>query len=322
MLIRIFITLIFSVVLILEVNAGTGTSNFPFLRIMPDARIIGMGETYAGIYSNYFNPSGLSKAKEIEVSLSYLRYWMESNYGYIGISSKIGENQGIGGYIIYLDYGRFDQTAEDVNGLPDDSRSGGSYGAADIAVGLSYGMEISDRLSAGISGKIISERIDTDNLIGYGMDLGVLYSLPSGADIGIVLQNLGTKTKEKDLPLTLKAGLSIGMGLINPEDLVIAVDSSYLFESKKIIWNVGAEYLVMDMIFVRGGYKTGSEQESITYGIGFKVLIDKYLESRIDYAFVPSKDLESTHRISLSIGGGKISQSVKSRRVSHGKLNF
>ncbi|MFH1823903.1 MAG: PorV/PorQ family protein [Candidatus Firestonebacteria bacterium] len=305
MLMKIFITIILLCGMFLEAEAGNGTSNFQFLRLVPGARAVGMGEVSTGVnnnaYSSYFNPAGLSKTEETEVSLAYSKYWQEINYGYIGFSKNISEGQGVGGYIIYLDYGKMEQSAEDENGLYDSAKSGGSYGASDLAVGVSYGLELISGLSVGICGKIISGNIDTDNLTGYGIDLGMLYSLPSGADMGVALQNLGMKSKDKSLPLTLKAGTSISANVLSQSDLILAIDSSYLVESNKLIWNAGVEYSVLNMISVRVGYKTGSEQESITCGIGFKVPLGEDLESSIDYAFVPSKDLESTHRVSLNI---------------------
>jgi len=59
---------------------------------------------------------------------------------------------------------------------------------------------------------------------------------------------------------------------------------------------MGLELKFMDILFLRGGYKFGNEDDSFTAGagIGFPEI------GSIDYAFVPHAELGITHRISVS----------------------
>jgi hypothetical protein len=127
--------------------------------------------------------------------------------------------------------------------------------------------------------------------------------------LGATLQNIGTGIKYKSevdpMPTTWRCGMAYTVP-INQEqkglvalDVVKANDQDYRY-------NLGMEYWIADTVALRLGYKYGYDLESITAGCGFHWQIFE-----MDYAFGLVKDLNSTHKISLSLKLGGEEQVVK-----------
>ena len=293
-------------------GGNPGSSAFTFLRIGEGAKVVGMGEAYTAladdVNSIYWNPAGLGLVTDKEVTLSYLKYVVDVNSGYIGYSLPI-KGGGLGFGIIYLDYGKIKETTEDKptgEGLS-------YYRPSNIAVIAAYGHKINNKFNLGMSIKGIYEKIQDCTANGVAIDMGTLYKPPIIKDLTLAftVKNLGLQTKahieeKHDLPLVFDLGLGYGMDFC---PLKWGIDL-YKPQDGDFSVNIGWEYYWRNLISLRMGYrsrgedlKTDSSKDNLTgFCIGLGLNMKMY---QLDYAFVPFNELGDTHRISLGMKWGK-----------------
>ncbi len=170
---------------------------------------------------------------------------------------------------------------------------------------LSLGQKIKEEISAGLSLKIIHQKLANEKGLGVGVDVGALCkNYPRERfNLGIVLQNIGPKMKIYKEKFTLPAILKVGLAYRLPNDkLLLVCDLKKPYDNKASI-HLGLEYRVLESILLRGGFRykfDNLENEpltDLTCGVGFVIK-----DFKLDYAFVPYDKLEDTHRISLTRG--------------------
>jgi hypothetical protein len=209
--------------------------------------------------------------------------------------------------VLYLNYGSFKETDEFT--VP----SGRSFGAGDLALGISYSDYLEDRFTFGATLKYIHSRIDTYSASAIGLDLGLIYEAPFSSDLylGIALLNFGKSltayvhTKES-LPLTLKFGFSKKLAHlpltydVSFYDLNGAEDS-LLDRLKK--FSIGGEFALSRIFRLRLGYDNDLHQDLDTpsakfsgVSLGFGVIWRTY---RFDYSFSSYGDLDNAHRFGI-----------------------
>ena len=307
--------------------AEAGSSAFTFLRIGEGAKPAGMGEAYIAladdVNSIYWNPAGLGRVRQQEIMVSYLSYVVDINSGYFGyvLPTSVG---GLGIGVIYLDYGKIEETTED-NPVGE-----GYYRPHDMAVIASYGCKINSRFSLGMSMKGIYEKIQDYTANGVAVDLGTIYEVPVVRDlsIGFTVKNLGLQTKafieeKHDLPLLFDIGLGYSMF---SKSLRLGLDL-YKPQEGDFNVNVGGEYNWKGLAYLRTGYrsmgedlKTGSGKDSLTgFCVGLGLNMKMY---QMEYAFVPFNELGYTHRVSLGMKWGEIKVPTSKSQVPSQKTKI
>ncbi|MDD5688237.1 MAG: PorV/PorQ family protein [Elusimicrobia bacterium] len=292
-----------------KLEAGAGTTAMQFLKVGIGAKQEGMGGAQVAVAEDvnsvYWNPAGLGSVSATELSFMHLSLYEGINYEYLAIGHPVNESSTIGLQIMYLNYGSMDKTLEDVNGAYDAVGSVGTFGAKDIGGAISYGKQVDDTINVGGSLKMVNQKIDTNNASGFGLDLGVEYvPVKGGIQLGLAIQNIGGKVGSSSMPSNIKAGLGKKLSAFEGENnLTVAADVNYRLDNTGIKENIGMELMIAEMIGIRAGYKIGYDEETYTLGGGFKINGESSTFN-IDYAFVPTKDLGDTHRISLGIRFG------------------
>ncbi len=248
---------------------------------------MGMGEAMVAVDDDinalYFNPAGLAEIDR-EFSSCYQDGVLDSFYTSFAYSqsTKIG---GLGIRFGCLDGG--EAAVYEFNGS---ERSLNAQKDTYLQAGL--GRRLRENLKIGGGIKIISSKLAEEyDASGVGIDLGLLVK-KNGVNLGLSLQNMGTGLKYEDektpLPTTLRVG-----GAIIGKPIILALEGKKVF-GEKLILSVGGEYWYQDLLALRLGYKAGDTNQDITCGFGLR-----YKTFQFDYAFVPIKDLDSAHRISL-----------------------
>jgi hypothetical protein len=64
-----------------------------------------------------------------------------------------------------------------------------------LTAGLSYSNKMTDKISFGVTGKLISESIGTMKANAFAMDIGLQYHTEFGLDFGITMKNIGSEIK-------------------------------------------------------------------------------------------------------------------------------
>ncbi|MDD5688209.1 MAG: PorV/PorQ family protein [Elusimicrobia bacterium] len=310
MLSAVMLSVMFTcVTCISNAEAGVGSSTMQFLKLGVGAKQEGMGGAQAAVAEDvnsvYWNPAGLGSVSATELSFMHLSHFEGISYEYLAIGHPISEDSTIGLQIMYLNYGSIRKTLEDVYGAYDTAGSLGNYSAKDMGGAISYGKQVDETINIGGSLKMVSQKIDTDSASGFGLDLGAEYvPVKGGIQLGLAVQNIGGKVGSDSLPGNIKAGLGKKLSVFESENnLTIAADINYGLDTDSMRENIGMELLIAEMLSIRAGYKIGYDEESYTLGGGFKIAGESS-SFDMDYAFIPTKDLGDTHRISLGIRFG------------------
>ncbi|MFH1891542.1 MAG: PorV/PorQ family protein [Candidatus Zixiibacteriota bacterium] len=263
-------------------------------------------------------------AAKKEITLMHANYAPELAsdlyYEYLSYVQSLGDDWGtIGVNATFMSYGAIPRTLEANSAVVD------TFHAFDGALSLTYGANVSQGLSVGISAKIIYSKlsdqgsgaeIGSGTATAFAVDAGILYRTPiPKLTLGAALTNLGPNIAYIDaaqsdpLPRNLAVGLAYDL-LRNPYNKLTLIgevnkritdlNDGFSEELKEAIQNVGFEYWYGSFIALRAGYKN-DDVGSINYftvGAGLQ-----FRQLRFDFAYIPSSEtvpLANTLRISLT----------------------
>lgn len=225
------------------------TTAVPFLQIEPDSRAAGMGMTGVGVADNasalYWNPAGLAGQTGSEVSFTHAP-WLPAlgadlSYEYLAGKHTVDGIGTFAGHLTYLNLGEQERTDAQGNVL-------GTFKSYDLAVGASYGTNITETLSVGtglrliysnLAGGVEVEGQETRAGVAVGVDLGLLWS-PNVGDgkvephIGFNLANMGPSIQYSDseqadpIPTNLRFGGSVDVNLDDFNKITWALDLNKL----------------------------------------------------------------------------------------------
>ncbi|HEX7070961.1 MAG TPA: PorV/PorQ family protein, partial [Rhodothermales bacterium] len=135
-----------------------GTTAAEFLQIGVGARATAVGGAFVAAVDDasalYWNPAGLSNVAGGEVLVTHSEWLADVNFDYLGVSLAAGDFGTYGVSITMLSVPEMlVRTEERQDG------TGETFGATDLAVGLSAGRAITDRFAVGITAKFIQQRI-------------------------------------------------------------------------------------------------------------------------------------------------------------------
>lgn len=284
-----------------ELRAGdAGTSGFLFLRLGNGARASGMGEAFTAVADDatsvYWNPAGLASIEDVELNVTHSEWLMDIRFEQVSVVNEMfGGAAGLSFTGVY--YGSMDRYGDYPSIVND-----GTFSPYDLSVAAGYGMDVLPNLSAGVSAKLIYEKIDFESATGWAVDAGLIHrSMIEGLTLAASMLNLGPQVSfvsEKFYPpFQIRGGASYRydadwlMGsVILAADAVFPNDGDAKFHS-------GMEYTYRNMLAVRGGYKAGYYTQGATLGLGVR-----YRGLRFDYAFMPMDyEFGDSHRFSLSV---------------------
>jgi len=307
----------------------SGTSAANFMKIGVGSRPMAMGDaaiaTVASPEALFWNTAAMTRINDdFAVSFSTMDWLVETRNSYVAAAYKI---EGVGSFgmdLQYLDYGKIEETT-----VYDQDGTGRFLSASDLAVGLGYARELTDRFSFGVKVKFINQTIANASANAFAVDLGAVF-LTSFFDnsfrFAAALSNFGTKmqfkgedlsitysvpdnpgnkqipaelsTIEWDLPLLLRFGVS---DFILDNDQVSWLVAYDLFDSRdyKVRHNVGTEVGLYRMVYLRGGYKFNYDEVNYTAGFGldFQNIIDYKL--KLDYLFLDYGDFGILNQFTL-----------------------
>jgi hypothetical protein len=315
-------------------QSKVGTTTAQFLGIEPSARTAGMGNAGAalnqGIESVYFNPGAIGVLRQPAITFTHAFWFADISYDYVAGALPLHKWGTMFGSLTSLSSGDIDvRTVEQPLG------TGERYSVSETAIGLGYGLRLSDRFNAGVQVNYVRERIwhTTEDL--WTFSLGTVYRInESGLTLGSTLANIGTSghyegrdlaiqydpdpdnfgnnsalpafqwTDDFTVPLYFTVGLSYPWRVNEQSRFLFVADAMHPNDNSERV-NFGAEWTYRDLLALRAGWQTLFQDESElgpTFGAGLKNdfgLSDH--EFRLDYGWADHDRLEETHRISLVI---------------------
>lgn len=185
---------------------------FQFLQLPASSHAAGLGGDNISIIEDdaelsYHNPALLTNSSARMLGLNYMNYLHRTNILGAGYTIEIGKRSMLGLKAQYLDFGSMKNTDDEGNII-------GDFSAKDMLLMGTYSFDFSERLTGGVSGKLIYSNYEQVYSLALGVDLGLNYYNPDVMlSASIVARNLGGQIKTYDeihepLPFNLLVGIS------------------------------------------------------------------------------------------------------------------
>ena len=297
---KIFVVSLLFVSPALAVNENAGTSGAAFLQIGAGARPTAMGSAYVGIADDvnavYFNPAGLSFIAKPELMAMHTNWFEGMNYNF-------------GAFSYPTKFGAFALSVQTLNVADIERRDNaealtGDFDSTDSAYALSYAHIIGPELSLGITGRYITQKLDSASANTISGDIGLVKKfghLPFS--VGMAARHFGQEIefrKESDpLPFTIDAGF--GANLYR-DKLILSLDTK-MPRNNDITVGGGAEYNILlndeFKLSLRGGYNsaiTDADGNGMSFGGGIT-----FRHFAANAAWIPLGDLGNTLRYDLHV---------------------
>lgn len=241
-----------------QAAAQVGQSSVIFLLIEPDSRSAALGNTGVAraddANATFWNPAGLAFQRGTEVNFTHIN-WLPELSNDLALEQLYGKYHvdGIGtfgGQVTYFNLGEVE--VRDTDGVQVDQ-----YGAYEVAVGASYGVNLTDNLALGTGARFIYSKLAEGDVQGaeadagnaFGADLGLLYRTDpfdlggseSTFSAGFNLSNMGGTVTYIDpdqalpIPQNLRFGTALTVNFDEYNSLTITNDF------RKILTNVEYE---------------------------------------------------------------------------------
>lgn len=156
-------------------NTRFGGTSAVFLTLPADARGAALGGAFASLTSDisaaFYNPAGLALMGSNQAMFNYTSYVADTRHitGAIGWSLRGGE-WGLGLSISnfgFNDVPVYTEDAQDGNGE--------TYSVSNTAVGLTLALQFSDRFSAGVTPRFVTEQLGRASASTFTLDFGTTY---------------------------------------------------------------------------------------------------------------------------------------------------
>ena len=313
-------------------QSKTGTTIGDFLLIEPSARLAGMGNAGVsspeGLDAVYFNPAVIGLLHNYNVQFTHSAWLADIKYDYVAVSLPVGKWGSVATSLTSLNSGDID-----VRTVTQPLGTGERYSVSDVAIGVGYGRQITDRFSAGGRVTYLQETIWHTSLNTMVFDLGTLYQVSDhGLRIGASLSNFGTQgrfsgrdlaivydgdpnrygdngtlpaevyTDAFDVPTLFRVGLGMPFRLNPRTELKLAVDAFHPSDNTEGM-SAGAELEYARTLALRAGWQDAFQQDTevgLTLGCGVRGKLDVY-GYRVDYGWADHKWLGGTHRVSIGM---------------------
>lgn len=181
-------------------NTAYGTTSGEFLLLGSGARGAALGGAFAALTTDitalYHNPAGLAQLARPAVMVSSLRYIADTKYTWAGVAFPMGG----GSSAIGLSVGSFGFGDQPVYTVENPDGDGRVYSVSETFISGTYGKNFSDRFSAGVSLKFISDKLGSTSAGAFAFDFGTNFHASVGARplrVSFVIQNLGSTLKHQ-----------------------------------------------------------------------------------------------------------------------------
>jgi len=319
---------------VLFAQSKAGTTIAQFLKIEPSARAAALGNAGTSLYgeaaSLYYNPASLGRLEKIDAQFTYNKWLADINYNYAVVGVPL---QGIGTLAIQMT--SLNSGEMDVRTVEQPLGTGERFSVTNFALGLGYGMMLTDRVSVGLQMTYFQESIWHSSLTGFALNIGVQYQVEvDGLTIGAALMNFGPRAKyegrdayvnfdfdpkkygdndqlpaqlrmdEWGLPTAFRVGMSYPVRFSKDYKLILTADAFHPNDNKESI-SLGGEFQLLDIFYVRGGYRNLFLEDlegGAVLGGGVKASISGGYIIRFDYAWADYGRLDQAHRFTFGIG--------------------
>ena len=326
--------IIFSFFSSLLAQNKTGTTIGQFLKIDPSARASAMANASTSLYgeasSLYYNSASLGRLTNVDIQFTYNQWLADITYDYAVIAVPITNLGTFALQLTSLNSGEIEvRTVEFPKG------TGERYSVTNFALGLGFGLMLTDRVSVGLQVSYIQETIWHSSLSTFGLNFGVQYQVEeNGLTVGASILNFGPRagydgrdlyinydfnsdkygdndllpaelrTDAYSLPTSFRVGVSYPLIINEDNKVTFAMDAFHPNDNTESI-SIGSEWQFLNSFSVRGGYRDlfiPDSEAGLVLGAGVRVNVLESYNLRFDYAWADYGRLEQAHRFTISLG--------------------
>lgn len=285
--------------------ADPGRTVLSFLKLGVGARATSLGEAYVSVVEDatatYWNPAGLLGVERNDVVASHHAWIQDLRHEFVSFAAHRGRHAaGVSFIGLYTD----DIQGRDVTGA-----ATSHFGYSNNSFSASYAFQATATIGVGGTARYVRESVvGTDDgdftLSGMAFDFGANWVTPfTGVTAGAIVRDVGGElsydfdgAESFQLPTALQAGVSYRRADLHGGRLIVSADFLGA-RGDDASFRMGAEYAYQGQFLVGAGYKTGLDNEDVSFGVGYDNRV------RVHYAFAPvANDLGSSHRISVGYG--------------------
>lgn len=179
-------------------NTAYGTTAGEFLLLGAGARGLALGGAYAALATDvsalYYNPAGVAQLERPGAMLSTYSYVVGTRYVWAGLALPMGG----GSRTVGLQIGNFGFSDQPVYTVENPDGDGTKYSVGQTFIGATYAQNFSDRFSAGLTFKGISDQLGKTAATAFAIDFGTnFHAQAAGRPIRVsfVISNLGSELK-------------------------------------------------------------------------------------------------------------------------------
>jgi hypothetical protein len=187
----------------------------------------------------------------------------------------------------------------------------------DLAIGLTYSRKLTEQFSFGGTVRFFQETLDVLKMRGTVLDMGTYYWTGLGSlRFSAVMTNFGnqispsgsapqlsgqpvTHFQQFPPPTMFRFGFAFEPFQNETNSLTTSMQLNHPNDNSENV-SIGAEYQLMKMFFIRGGYKLNVDEEAFSFGVGLAASLNLF-SLNVDYGYAPFKNLGGVHRLSMLV---------------------
>lgn len=233
-------------------------TEYNFLRLPVSARAAALGGDNITVIEDdealiFHNPALLASVNDKTINLNYMNYMSGANMASASFNRIVRERASWAVSAQYVDYGKIKEVDEN-------NVQTGEFSAKDLSLAGYFSYMLTNRLTGGISARLITSCLGDYNSIGFGVDLGLnYYDADREWSLGVVLKNLGGQLKAyhdsfERMPFDIQMGVTkrfTGTPFRLHATLVDLNHLDYKFLNHFV---VGADVLLTESFWIGGGY--------------------------------------------------------------------
>ena len=285
--------------------AKVGTFGGQFLKIGVSARATGMGSAFTGVADDatsvFYNPGGLVNVLGNEVSLNHVVWAADTKLSTAIVAFNPRSIPGTFAFSVrsfWMDP-QLVRTAYNPEG------TGQTFDSGSTTFGLSYARFFTDKFSAGFTLNYLHMGLAETAVNTGSFDFGIMYRIGiKDLKLGMAIQHLGGNfqfdERESKLPMAFKVGVSFNAFRNERQRLGVAFEFAHPSDNLEHA-NLGLEYALNNMFFVRGGYHINYDTDGAAFGFGAAIPTGETTRMQADYSGVDMGPLGFLHRLSLSV---------------------
>jgi len=282
-----------------------GQSSFTFLTIGLSPRAAAMGEAFSAMMADvnaiFYNPAALGFIEKGQYSISYTNWLAGSN-----LFSGAAVHRAFGGVWGFSMVSARPEAVEETT-IFESLGTGRMIRGGNLAVGVAFARQMTDKVSWGIQAKYIREDLVLATTSTWQFDLGITaHTGYRSFRIAAAARNVGGETTAETRPFSPPIYFNFGVaGEIvgnegDPAYLTVATETLFATDYGQR-WHFGGELWLNNAIALRAGYKSNYEIENYGLGVGVKQGIGDG-EIRIDVSYNEGGE-DFSAPLRMAIGG-------------------